>query len=117
MGRAPLLAGFGVREVMGVVEVAAAMVAATVVAAAVVGEVLVAVESVGGVNPTRLGGRRFVFSDSHHCLHLSDDLHAFSHDLSIHEPAAEVPMVRVLLLASASLASLNVSMNSRISST
>ena len=103
-GGAPILVGFGVAVV--VVEIEAA-----VGAAAVVGEVL------GGVNPRRLGGRRFVLSDSHHCFHFSDELHAFSHDLSIHEPAADVPMVRVLLLASASLASLSVSMSSSMSST
>ena len=106
-------------EVVVVVVVAVVAVAAEVLAAAV-GEVLVVVlvvvERVGGVNPSRLGRRRLVLSLSHHCFHLSDELQTFSHEWSIHEPAAEVPMVRVFLLASASLALLSISMKSNISS-
>lgn len=81
-----------------------------------VGAVVAAV-LVGGVEPRRLVGSRLGRSDSHHCLTLVEEVHALAHALSIDAAMAEVPMVRVVLLSSASFASLRASIKCSRSST
>ena len=72
---------------------------------------------VGRVGLKRLAGSRLGRSDSHHCLTLGEEVHALAHALSIDEAMAEVPMVRVVLLSSASFASLRASIRCSTSST
>ena len=97
------------------VEEAALLLVVTVVTAVVAVEVEVVAVMVGVPVPMVL--RDFGFPEVHHSLHFGEEAHALSQVSSMDEGYALVAMVRVVLSASASFASLRASIRFMMSRT